>query len=155
MIETLEQFGPYVVPIGLVDLVWTRIDRVYKHVDENFINKEVCEERTGPIQADIVEIKKDGIKDPVILEFDRDGYAFLGEGNHRLVSAMELKEEGYDIKVPVRTHFQSWGEVKERTEKPEILFDKSVIDNADEISKKRNYHFNYLAPQSSVLNKSN
>ena len=95
--------------------------------------------------------KTEGIKEALILNFDREGYAWLGEGNHRLVAARELKSEGYDIKVPIRTYFQGWSSSTKNTESPARLFEEEVIDNAERVSKERHYHFNYLAPQSSVL----
>jgi hypothetical protein len=96
------------------------------------------------------DIKVNGIKEPVRLEFDDEGYAFLGEGNHRLVASLELEKEGYDILIPVTTH-KYWRGVTNKTESPSRLFTQEKIDKAKELSDRLQYHFDYLSPHVSEL----
>ncbi len=59
MNEAIQQYAPYVIPTCFVILVWTKFDRVYKHMDSNFVNQKAYDERTEPMQKDISEIKQD------------------------------------------------------------------------------------------------
>ena len=47
------------------------------------------------------EIKKDGIKEPIIIQFGQNGKMKVGEGNHRHQIATELNID----KIPVRFNF--------------------------------------------------
>jgi len=59
MTEIAQQYAPFIIPTCFIILVWTKFDRVYKHLDTNYVSQKAYDERTEPMKEDITEIKKD------------------------------------------------------------------------------------------------
>ena len=71
------------------------------------------------------EIKKDGIKEPIIIQFGQNGKMKVGEGNHRHQIATELNID----KIPVRFNF--FREVHLPGDEPETENTKEISSDED------------------------
>ena len=59
MTEIAQQYAPFIIPTCFIILVWTKFDRVYKHLDTNYVSQKAYDERTEPMKKDIAEIRRD------------------------------------------------------------------------------------------------
>ena len=85
--------------------------------------------------------------DPIIVDVDADGYAFIDEGNHRLIAAKELGMK----EIPVKVEFGLAREGISRynnadmIKNPTQIISKEEINKLKDIAKNRDYHIKYAS----------
>jgi hypothetical protein len=84
---------------------------------------------------------------PVTIDIDTDGYAFIDEGNHRLIAAKELGME----EIPTKVEFGLAREGISRynnanmVKNPTQIISKEEINKLKDIAKDRDYHIKYAS----------
>lgn len=116
---------------------------------------ESARERIDEIKKSLLE---DGwIEAPIYVGVDADGYAFISEGNHRLIAAKELGMK----EIPVKVQFDLADSGVSRYNNPDIvknptqIISKEEIDKLKEIAKDRDYHIKNASIYLTDLGKGN